>query len=48
MTYYCPQCDRYLVRQGAFYRCFWCLGRREVDTEAVGEWPRWVIEQLVP
>lgn len=46
-TRYCPTCDRYLIRQGAFYRCFFCLGRRAIDFTACGEWPVAVIEGLV-
>lgn len=44
MTYYCPDCGRYLIRYGPVYRCFWCLGRREIDPNAVGEWLRDIIE----
>jgi hypothetical protein len=47
MTYYCPTCDRYLIRRGAFYLCFFCLGRRAVDPEAIGKWRRTIIEGLV-
>jgi hypothetical protein len=46
MTHYCPTCDRYLIRYGSKYRCFYCLGRQNVDPEAVGEWPSSVIEGM--
>jgi hypothetical protein len=47
MTHYCPTCDRYLIRYGNWYRCFYCLGRRGVDPDAVGMWRRSIIEALV-
>ncbi len=48
MTYYCPDCGRYLIRYGPVYRCFYCLGRSVVDENVVGEWSRAVIEGTVP
>ena len=43
----CPQCGRYLILRGRTFFCFHCLGRADFDPDAVGEWDRNVIENLV-
>ena len=45
--YECPECGRFLIREGSFYRCYWYLAAQETDDHLCREWPRILIENLV-